>query len=725
MAGVAFCGTCGVGLGSACAACGAVNHPKARRCGSCGVALRPGAALPALFQGTPARAPAESRRIVTVLFADLVGYTDMVERYRDRTEDVRRLVGGLFDQLATIIGEHGGTVEKFIGDAICALFGAPLAHEDDPERALRCALALQNAMAVHNAKRTATEAGDGGTELPALALRVGIATGDVVAGPVGYQSDKGTYNEYTVTGDTVNTAARLQAAGQPGSILVGAATERLTRRSFVFEPAGFLQLKGKAEPVAAFILQGEREGALEGAALQMVGRERDIEHLLFCLHLSREGDRQLVEVTGDAGSGKSRLIDEFARHAARSPAGGAIVARGNCPPHGASAYFPFRSIVADLLSPDMASDGRDGGIGIGQMQHRLEIPAQLGEDTQAVLGLLGEFAAHGRLSPAAFPNSVPQLRPPAASGPAARNFQGISKAFPTDHAEPAQILCQTLCTLTRELSYLHPVVIIIEDMHRADVESLELFRRFIAGLGNCRVMLVWTRRAGEEGPLEADTDVELTRLRLRPLDETECEQLLTQILDGARLPAVVTDLIVSRSDGNPFYIGAIIQTLLEDEILVQNGESFEYRGDPARLDVPATVQGLIQSRLDRMPAPQRLLLQEAAVVGREFNVDLLEQVELFGIDVEPTLEALEPSGVIEEIAAGVYRFRHVLTQEVAYDGMLSGLRTELHREIAEAIEEMHGDRLSEYATILADHYAKAGDIDKSVECLILAGQAPE
>ena len=641
-----YCGQCGVTLELPCPSCGAVNNPKARRCGECGTEFRQKAAP---IQG--GRAKHESRRIVTVLFADLVGFTTMVESYEGEAETVRALLAQCFEELSARVLAHGGTVEKFIGDAVCALFGAPTAHEDDPERALICALEMQSAIDQLNGHRASD-----GSPGQMLALRIGISTGEVVGGTTQHAGEL----QYSVTGDAVNTASRLQSAAAPRQVLVSESTERLARDRFVFESAGAIQLKGKRKPTEAYRLVSLRREE-SPANTDMVNRLDDLERLNYCLRLAARRDTQLVEIVGDAGVGKTRLISAF-NAAARSDA---IVAHGTCPAMATSQLYPFLSIAADLVkaSRDIAGT-HDGG----------QRPEVILED----------------LLLTAPPEDV-------------RSVDGIVSA---------------IRAVVRQLETHLPVVVTVENIQRADPVSIEVLKRLAATVVNSRLMLLWTRRTGEEAPLDTDYDCSLTRLVLKPLSPVDSERLMKQLLGERAVPQPLKDLIVERSAGNPLYIEAMTRMLIDDEDLFAPGLT------PETIQIPHTVQGLIQARLDSIPESQRLALQEAAVVGREFDQRLLQRVDLFGIDIPSTLDAVVRSGMVEHTGDGVYRFRHVLTQEVAYDAMLQGLRAELHREVAEALVDMYPDRAGELAPAIADHYAKAGETGRAVEILVQAGQSP-
>ncbi len=641
---VRYCGYCGVALDLPCPTCGAVNNRRARRCGQCAAQL-----LQPAKPVDPTRAQHESRRLITVLFADLVGYTAMVETYESQAESVRALLTECFDELAGQVVSHGGTVEKFIGDAICALFGAPTAHEDDPERALACALEMQAAIDRMNDRRSGRTSID-----QPLSLRIGISTGEVVGGTMEHGGER----QYSVTGDAVNTASRLQAAASPGQILAGDSTEKLARQRFTFESAGQIKLKGKRKPTEAYRLLGpRREESPSGMAL--IDRRDDLERLNYCLSRAAQGDTQLVEIVGDAGVGKTRLLSAF------TVAGSdRVVAYGSCPPMATSQLYPFVSISETL---DEASRGYiDGASGK---------PPEL-----ALKNLVESAAAEGARTP--------------------------------------DEIASAIRSAVKHLEARATVIIVIENIQRADPLTVEVLKRVAATVSNTRLMLLWSRRTGEEAPLDSDYDCPLTRLVLKPLSTGDSQLMMRQMLGDREIPQSLEHLIVERSAGNPLYIEAMTRMLLDDEDLFANGNM------PETIQIPHTVQGLIQARLDNIPESQRLALQEAAVVGREFDAGLLQRVDLFGIDMGAALDSAVRTGMIEHVGEAGYRFRHVLTQEVAYDGMLQGLRAELHREVAEALIDMFPERATELAPAIADHFAKAGETDRAVEILVQAGQAP-
>jgi len=578
-----------------------------------------------------------------------VGYTSLVESHAQRTEEVRSTLQETFDVLAATVIDHGGIVEKFIGDAVCVLFGAPAVHEDDPERACTCALAMADAVARLNRDRQA-KSSEG---MRPLELRIGLSTGEVVGGT----ADQAGKEQYSVTGDAVNTASRLQTAAEPGQILVGAATERLTRAAFDFTPAGDIRLKGKRALVAAFVLRGRRQ-ADDRPGADLINRRRELERLRYCLEQAAQAEPQLVEVVGDAGVGKSRLIDAFVDEAAA----GAFVCLGSCPPMAVSSLYPFRSIAANLLQA---------------------VNDELEEDPSLApaIEVIGEVATGAAITAAGAPDEV---------------------------------MSSAIITLVDALGKIRPALVLVENIHRADPDSLQVLQRLILRASREPLMLGWTRRTGEDAVVHGDSTASFTRISLRPLLDLDAQELMLQYLGSVEVPDRVKHMIVDRSGGNPLYVEAMVRMFLEDTELLDRSET-------EALEIPTTVQGLIQARLDSLPEPQRLVAQEAAVAGREFDARLLQTVDLFGLEVLPALEALARRGMIEHVGASTYRFRHVLTQEVCYATMLQGLRAELHREIADSIPEMFPDRVSELAPARADHYAKAGDTDRAVEVLVEAG----
>jgi predicted ATPase/class 3 adenylate cyclase len=707
-AGFAFCPRCGRRLPAPCPGCGTVSPPDFAFCPRCGARLggpepaAPAPVAPAAPPPGPAPAVAEDdgadRRQVTVLFADLAGFTAIGERLDP--EEVRAFQTDLFRELAAVIERYDGFVEKYVGDAVMAVFGAPTAHEDDPERALRAALAMHERVAALG-PRWAGRLGR------PVALHVGVNTGPVVAGRLG-----GPRADYAVTGDTVNTTARLQASAGAGQTLVSQATYVLTRHAFGFEPLPPLALKGKAEPVAVFRLLGAaarpraaRGLETEGLVAPLVGRDQELAQLGAAFERAVEGRAQVVSVIGDAGSGKSRLLDEFlARLAARADGGRIVVRRAVCSslgeqPYGVIARF-FREgygVAADDPPAVARRKVVDGLAGLG-------VAADEAAGVAPILGYVLGLEAGARL---------PEVDPETAK----RQIFGLLRL-----------------ALERRLGQ-SPVLLLVEDLHWADAASMEGLRIMADWLGDRRLMVVFSFRPSLDAGRLVTSRTPHASLRLPPLRPADAHAILAAFFGPSveRIPAGLRALCVARAGGNPLYLEEIVRDLLAAGVLVR-GEDGSWRcaRDPAGLEVPATLQGLLLARVDRLPPGPRRLLQEAAVLGPVLDPRLLRRVAADPAGFAEQLEALREAELLRDgppdpgQAAGGERplaFTHILLQEVVYRNLLLRRRTELHGRAGQALEALRGERPSRLEDLeaLGHHFALSDQRLEGARYLVAAG----
>ncbi|HET7875098.1 MAG TPA: adenylate/guanylate cyclase domain-containing protein [Methylomirabilota bacterium] len=635
------------------------------------------------------REPEADRRIVTVLFADLSGFTALAERLDP--EDVRAFQTDLFQEMAAAIQQYDGFVEKFVGDAVMAIFGAPVAHEDDPERALRAALAMQERMAGLNGRWQARLG-------KALALHVGVNTGPVVAGSIG--ADKG--GAYGVTGDTVNTASRLQSAAPPGQVLASAATWRLAQHTFAFEPAGDLQVKGKSEPVAAYRLAGllaaprsARGLEAHGLVAPLVGRDAELTRLLAAFDTMLQGRAQVVSLIGEAGVGKSRLLREFFQALdARGRLRGVTVRQAACSALGERTY----GVVAEFLRQAYEVSPED--------------PLELARK-KLVAGLTALGAREDEI---------------AGIAPLLGRLLGLEPTPETAQVEPEQVKRQIYLASRLLLEWRlrqGPLALIVEDLHWADAASVELLGFMVDQLADRPLMLLVTRRAAPDGESLAPERATHTVLRLESLPASQTEALLGALFgrSAAGIPVRLRDLIVQRAGGVPFYVEEIVRGLIASGALIQDDAGWTCREDAAAVDVPPTLQGLLLSRVDRLPPPARRTLQEAAVLGTDFDERLLRQVvsELEAADA--SLKVLCEAELLQAGAERQYRFSHALVQEVVYQNLLLRRRTELHGCAGLALEVLTGGRPERLEDLeaLGHHWSLSADKAKGARYLVAAG----
>jgi adenylate cyclase len=645
----------------------------------------------------PTDADYADRRPVTVLFADLTGFTSLSERLDP--EDVRSLQSELYDELRAALARFGGFMEKYVGDAVMAVFGAPVAHEDDPERALRAAIEMHERVAVVS---TGWERRLG----RALTLHIGVNTGRVVAGTLGSQD-----GAYAVTGDTVNTTARLQSAAAPGETLVSRATYLLTHHVFAFEPRGTVALKGKVEPVPVYRLIGIAEHPRSARGLEahglnapLVGRDSELAQMLDTFRLALEGRAQVVSLIGEAGAGKSRLVDAFVQRLHRLPNTSALTIRHDiCSSLGVEPYGVIASFIRQ-------------GYGVAPTDP-VDIAQRKIEEGLRNLGMLAEDAA--------------------GVAPMSGYVLGLQSVERVRDIEPdrlnRQILLLVRTVLERRLDQ-GPLLLIVEDLHWADHASIQGMRVLVDSLVDRPLMLLFTYRPSFDGRALALSRVQHTALHLPPLGEGDVAAILQSFFGAAAetcISGALRELILRRAGGNPFYLEEILRGLIADGILVSGTEGWKAGGHPSLVDVPPTIEGLLLSRIDRLPAPHRRCLHEAAVLGPVFDPALLRQIATEPIEdgvFERLREAdlLEPmpgmSGTDSTLHERSYRFSHALVHEVVYRNLLLSKRTELHGRAGRVLETLHGphpERLEDLA-LLGHHFGLSEDRRRGARYLCAA-----
>lgn len=584
------------------------------------------------------------RRRVTALFSDVSGFTAMSEKLDP--EEANSIMKETMAELTAIIRKHDGYVEKFIGDAICAIFGAPISHEDEPERAARAALEMHAALEARALRRP---------DLPPLLMHIGINTGLVIAGTVG----DGT--QFGVMGDTVNTAARLMDKAVKRQTFVSAETARRIRHQFLLTDMGQYQMKGKDLPVQAFMLERQLSVAEAKEARRLhaplIGRDEELSALRSAAARTTTGpDGAVALVLGDAGMGKTRLLDELAADIAADM----FVLRGSGQSVGAR---PF-GLIAEVLEPLIAG-----------------MTAGPDKTTAATILTGGETA------------DIPEL--------------GAALGRALAHAASSR-----------------PVAILVDRFEHSDQASVDLAVLLMRRVGTARVMVVLASRPGA-APVEAIALVGpswITRLRLSALPNERISELLCALLPGGVSPLVAAKL-ATRADGNPAFAEEIALSLVDEGVVVQTEGEWTLVGDPDSVEIPSTVQELIEARIDSLPDASRLVLQEASVVGLTFTSDLLRATATDPASVPGALSELvvaellrAPSDMDDSLEFG---FKSPVVREVAYQSILHRRRPAYHRRVAEALLAQQGD--SEGITeLLAHHYLSADDPDNGVKYLDLA-----
>ena len=669
-AGMKFCGECGARLAAGCPACGFQTLPGMKFCGECGTPLAGpvaggvGAAGPAGSSG-PGRAgtaPAATteRRLVSVLFADLVGFTTRSDG--TDPEHVREFLASYFELCREIVERYGGTVEKFIGDAVMAVWGTPIAQEDDAERAVRTALDLVDAI-----RHLGRQAGD-----DALELRAGVLTGEaaVTVGAVG---------QGMVAGDLVNTASRLQSVAPPGTVLVGEATKRAASRAIAFEEAGEKLLKGKAAPVPAWralrvVAERGGQGRSEGVEAPFVGRDDELRLLKDFLHAtSRERRVRLLSVTGQGGIGKSRLAWEFLKY-------------------------------IDGVSEDIYwHQGRSPSFGEG-----LTFWA-LGEMVRRRAGLReGDDAAttHERIA-ATLAEFVDEETERRRLEPALLSLLGIGEAPAGGRAE----LFNAWRTFFERISLKGTTVLVFEDLQWADAGLMDFIDHLLEWLIGYPILVITLARPDlmERRPDWGAGRRNFAALALGPLSEAAMRELLASLVPG--LPPATVRAILQRADGIPLYAVETIRMLVEDGRLEEADGVYRPVGDLGKLQVPDTLHALIAARLDAVEPADRSLLQDGSVLGQSFSVAALGALTgESGEALEPRLRALVHREILHldtdprSPERGQFGFTQALVREVAYSTLAKRDRRTKHLAAARYYQSLDDD---EVAGVLATHYVDA------------------
>jgi class 3 adenylate cyclase/tetratricopeptide (TPR) repeat protein len=640
-----------------CAACGQVNPEIARFCLACGAAIGPAAAL-----------VAEERKTVTVLFCDLVGFTAASDQADP--EDVRARIRPYHARLRREIEGFGGTVEKFIGDAVMAVFGAPAAHEDDPERAVRAGLRILDAIADLNE----ADAGLG------LAVRVGVETGEAVVA-LGARPELG---EGLVAGDVVNTASRLQGVAPVGGVLAGPGTHAATREVFDYRPLDRVVLKGKAQPVPVFhaLAARARLGAdvTRSPGTPLVGRKADLGMLTGALERAvAESAVQLVVVAGEPGVGKSRLVAELGS-VAHSRAELIRWRQGRCLPYGDGVTFWALGEIVKAEAGILETDPPETAAA--------KIDAIIPEDAP----------------------DAPWLR--------ARLRPLAGLAAPQAAREENFAAWRAWIELLAEA---RPTVLVVEDLHWADPVLLEFLEQLAADAQGVPLLLVGTTRPELFGtaPAWGAPARNLARVNLAPLGPADTARLITGLLGTAVLPADMQQAIADRCGGNPLYAEQFVRLLQDQHILTRAGPGWQV--DPgAQIPLPPGVHGLIAARLDMLPAEGKHLLHDAAVVGKVFWSGALagmgnrdhDQVRA-GLHELARTDLIRPARRPTMAGQAEYAFTHALIRDVCYGQIPRAERAQRHQRAAAWIEATAGERAADHADILAAHYTTALDLARA------------
>jgi class 3 adenylate cyclase/tetratricopeptide (TPR) repeat protein len=695
-AGRRFCAECGAPLALSCAACGFENEPGEKFCGGCGTSLTVAPRAPGLQERPPQaytpRYLAEKiltsksalegeRKQVTVLFADLKGSMALLA---DRDpEEARQLLDAVIECLMEAVHHFEGTVNQVMGDGIMALFGAPLAHEDHAVRAGYAALRMQEAIGRYAEEIRRQQGLD-------VQIRIGLHSGEVVVRAIGSDLRM----DYTAVGQTTHLAARMEQLARPGTTLLTADTLRLVEGYVEVTPLGPVPVKGLQEPVEVYELlragpvRSRLQAAVARGLTRFVGRDAELEQLRQALARAGVGQGQVVAGVGEAGVGKSRLLYEFTR--SHHTHGWLLLASHSVSYGKATAYLP----VLDLLKGYFGIEPRDDA-----RRLREKVTGKLLTLDRALEPLLPAFLALLEV-----PVEDPQWQ----------DFDPLQRRRRTLEAIKHLLL--------RE-SQVQPLCLVFEDLHWIDAETQALLDSLVESLPTARLLLLVNYRPEYQHGWGSKTYY--TQLRLDPLPPASADEFLQALLGSDPSLAPLKQLLIARTQGNPFFLEESVRTLVETGVLVGERGAYRLARPLESLQVPATVQAVLAARIDRLPPEEKRLLQTAAVIGTEVPWPLLQAIaDAPDEALHRGLAHLQAAEFLYETSLfpeRVYTFKHALTHEVAYGGLLRERQRLLHGRIVAAIEQRHADRLADQVERLA-HHALRGEVwDKAVAYFRQAG----
>lgn len=696
-----FCENCGRPLERVCPNCNNPVAPNAKFCRNCGYNLgstAPANRLSDLQQSAPVSLQEKiryastellgERKLVTVLFTDIVGSTALAEKLDP--EEWGEIVAGAHKRVSAAVYRYEGTIAQLLGDGVLAFFGAPITHEDDPERAVNAALEIQASIHTYAHELRDTK------RIEHFRTRIGLNTGLVVVGNIG--SDL--HMEYLAIGDTVNLAARMQTAAEPNTILITESTARAVRHIFDLESRGMLELKGKSEPVPAFRVLARKTIAesargIVGLDSPLVGRTHKFQTLQAHIENLQRGRGHIIAVMGEAGLGKSRLMAEIRKQCAVD---GQQTAKENLK------WLEGRSLSYETQTPFAPF--------IDLLTKLFDVRAEENDDAK-----YAKIKTHAG-------DAAPFIATMLGIAPADEDSERVR------YLEPPQLraaIFQSVHTLLEQLAAATPTIVVFEDLHWVDATSLDLILQLMALTQRARLLIIALFRPQRQEPswqfhetASRDFADWYTPITLEPLDETESRTLVANLLHIEDLPDQVRALILKKAEGNPFFVEEVIRSLLDAKLVIRENERWRATREIENISIPDSLAGVIGARLDRLDAEAKRAAQSAAVIGREFQYPVLAEIFGASVTLDSAVITLQRRELIREKArhpAMVYLFKHTLTQEAAYASLLLSKRRDLHKRVAECLERIDKERVYD----IARHFLQAQEPARALPYLVAAG----
>ncbi len=673
-----------------------IDNPQTNKfCGGCGQKLD-SAEKPSIksdFKG--------ARKHATIVFSDLSGYTAMTEKMDP--EEVKTMMGNIFNKAGKIVEKYEGMVERFFGDEVMILFGVPKAHEDDPVRAVHAALEIHELVKElsHKFEKKYNAR---------LTMHTGINTGLVITGDE--YIGKGRHG---LTGDTINLAKRLTNLAKPGEIIIGSDTYKSARNHFSFESRDPIAIKGKAELVPTFKLidteiRAKRTRQLQGVRADLIARERELMEFGDAVKALKSGEGSVYCLYGNAGSGKSRLVEEFkATTSVQWFEGYTYPYTKNIP------YFPLKTLFSHALK---LKDNDSPVVLKAKIEKNIKALCKNSEDVIPYLGVL-------------FSLDYPEI-------------ESVSPEF--FRAK----LFDAVLSVIKALGRIQPTIICMEDLHWADPSSLELIHFIHSKIEEPVLFLYITRpviKIFSDSQIDQINQMKLEyhEIRINDLSTSDSKIMVQSLLKTKQIPEDLDTFIDNKTQGNPFYLEEIINSLIESSVLIKKSAQINESGylkdqeqqwqlvrKITKSDISSSIHGVIAARVDRLEADSRHILQEASVIGRSFYYEIINKISETKKEINTCLETLEDLDLIKSLTSEQqgkkeintdleYIFKHALTQEVVYNGLLKAQRKVIHEKIGTVIEQIFHDRLPEFYETLAHHFLKGSSTLKAVEYLIKSG----
>lgn len=636
------------------------------------------------------------RRVITALFCDVVNSTAMAEQLDP--EEWTEIMSGAYQHITAPIDRYQGTVSLLMGDAALGLFGAPTAHEDDPQRAVLAALEILDRIRSFQEEVRRQHGLD-------FQVRLGVSTGPVVVGQVG----SSVATEYTAMGDAVNVAARMQQSADPGTVRISGDTYRFIAPAFEVESLGELEVKGRKDAVSAYRVLGPkseptRSRGISGVSAPLIGREREFSELTAALDRLRDGRGQIVCLIGEAGLGKTRLLEEArARWLEQSPPDTWEQTQGSAFDT-ARPYGLFQSFARDLFDIDL-NDPPD------VIHQKIDSSLRASGASEEAIALCS--VALERIIAAKVLHDSPE--------------------FPADAIK--KDIYDIVYPAWRAYAARTPAVMVLDDLHWSDRASVDLLMYLFDLVNQVPILFLCAFRPERESPawqvkLIAETAYphRYTEIALAPLQRDEADQLLSTLLRIADLPSELRQLILRKTEGNPYFVEEVVRSLIDQGVVYRTDDGLRWKADTEVRDIsiPDTLQALLIARIDRLDRETRSTLQLASVIGRSFYHRVLLAISDSALSLDQHLSVLERVELVRESVRTPeleYIFKHELCRDAAYNSILLRRRRELHRQVGEAMERLFADRVEENAHRLARHFEAAGDPERAIRYFLIAGES--